>query len=474
MSSIQGITAHQATATDLTASLRALDRNIVGEIVTPADPNWDVARLAWSLAADQRPAAVALPQSAEDVAAIVQFAVAHGLRVAPQATGHNAQPLAPELAESILVKMERMRGVEIDPERRRARVEGGAIWTDVTIPAAEHGLAALAGSSPDVGVAGYTLGGGLSWLSRKHGLAANSVHAIELVTADGRRVRADRDNEPDLFWALRGGGGSFGVVTALEIDLLPIREVYAGALFFPQERAREVLQAWREWTQQELPDEISSVGRVLNFPPFPEVPEPLRGRSFTVLEAIYIGDEAEGAALVAPLRALGPDIDTFATIPAPALSHLHMDPEQPVPGKGDGMLLSELPEAAIDALVDASTGGNGTALLSSEIRHIGGEVARPLPEHGALASIDAPYIMFSVGAAPTPELQAVVSAQVDEVKEALSPWSAPFIYMNFAERATDTRSMYAQDYTYHRLQAIKAKYDPEDRIQSNHPIRPAR
>jgi hypothetical protein len=449
------------------AAFRRLDEWIDGNVVTPEDESWDSARLAWNLS-------VALPQSAEDIASIVVFAREHGLRVAPQGTGHNAHPLEGRLGETILVKTERMRGVEIDAANRRARIEAGAVWMDVTVPAGEHGLAALAGSSPDVGVVGYTLGGGLSWLSRRHGLAANSVTAVELVTADGEQVRADRDNHPDLFWAVRGGGGSFGVVTAVEIKLYPIAHVYAGAMLFPQERAREVLHAWREWTQQELPEEIISVGRMLNVPPIPEAPEPLRGRSFAVIEAIYIGEEAEGAELIAPLRKLGPEMDTFATIPTPALSHLHMDPEQPVPGAGDGLLVSELPAEAIDALVDTVTGPSGSALLSVELRQLGGAIGRPAPEHGAMGSIAAPYVMFAVGMAPTPEVKYVVQAQVDTVKRALSPWGAPHAYMNFAERPVDSRDLYAHEYTYRRLQAIKTDYDPNDVIQSNHPIRPAR
>ena len=470
---------NQAVAPDrfpmlaLTERLRSLNHDIAGDIVTADDPNWDSARQAWALAVDQRPAAVALPQSPEDIVTIVNFARSHGLRVAPQGTGHNAHPLEDALTESILVKTERMRRVEIDANARRARVEAGAVWRDVTVPAAAHGLAALAGSSPDVGVVGYTLGGGHSWLGRRHGLATNSVYAIEVVTADGRRRRADRDHDPDLFWALRGGGGSFGVVTAIEIELMPITHVFAGVLLFAQERAREVLQAWRAWTEQELPDEISSVGRVLNVPPLPDVPEPLRGRSFVVVEAIYIGDEAEGARLVAPLRELGPEIDTFAMIPAPALSQLHMDPEQPVAAKGDGMLLSELPSEAVDALVEAATGERGSALLSVEVRQLGGAIARSAPEHGALAAIEAPYAMYAVGGTPTAESVAIVLGQVNGVKDALSPWSAPCGHLNFAERRLDSRAFYASEYTYRRLQAIKAQYDPSDVIQSNHPIRPA-
>jgi hypothetical protein len=343
---------------------------------------------------------------------------------------------------------------------------------DVTGAAAEHGLAALAGSSPDVGVVGYTLGGGLSFLSRQYGLAANNVGAIELVTADGRHLRADRSNHPDLFWALRGGGGSFGIVTAIEIELKPIPHVYAGVMFWPQGRAREVLQTWRIWTRQNLPDEIISVGRLLNLPPLPEVPEPLRGRSFVVVEVVYLGEEADGAQLIEPLRALGPEIDTIATVPVTALSHLHMDPPQPVPGSGDGMLLKEMPADLIDDFVDSATGEAGSALISAEIRHLGGAIARPAPEHGALAAIEAPYLMFAVGMAPSPEVAAVVDAQVDGVKDALSPWRGTHDYLNFAERKVKSRTLYPHEITYRRLQAVKSKYDPEDMIQSNHPIPP--
>jgi FAD/FMN-containing dehydrogenase len=181
-------------------------------------------------------------------------------------------------------------------------------------------------------------------------VAANSVTAVELVTPDGRLLRADADHEPDLFWAVRGGGGSVGVVTALTMELYPVAELYAGALFFGIERTSEVLHAWREWTDT-VPDEVTSMGRLLRLPPLPEVPELLRGRAFALVEAAYLGDAAAGAGLVRPLRELGPELDTFATIPAPALSRLNVDPEQPIPSVGDGALLTDFPAAAIDTLV---------------------------------------------------------------------------------------------------------------------------
>src|SRR5215211_7703052 len=196
------------TYRDVGDAIRALRTRIDGEIVLPGDPEWDDTRQAWNLAVDQRPFAVALVDSAEDVLAVVEFARAQGLRIAPQGTGHGARSLD-ALDDTILVKTSRLRGVEIDAEARRARVEAGALWADVVEPAAEQGFVVLHGSSPDVGVVGYTLGGGMGWLARSRGLSANSVTAVEIVTADGRLVRADCDKEPDLFWAVRGGGGSF-------------------------------------------------------------------------------------------------------------------------------------------------------------------------------------------------------------------------------------------------------------------------
>ena len=294
------------------------------------------------------------------------------------------------------------------------------------------------------------------------------------MTAAGEQVRADTMSHPDLFWALRGGGGSFGVVTAIEIELFPVETVYAGVMFWPQERAREILMAWAEWTEWPLPDEIVSVGRILNPPPIPEVPEPLRGKRFVVVEAIYIGEEDEGAELIRPLRALCPAIDTFATIPAVGLSHLHMDPDQPIAGKGDGMLLDSAGAETIDAFVDATTGESASALLSAELRQLGGEVARPAAEHGATSSIEADYAMFAVGATPVPELEPIVEAQVAGVKEALAPYDHGSTYLNFAERPVESSKLYQHEYTHRRLQAIKATYDAGDVIQSNHPIAPAR
>ncbi len=212
-------------------------------ILSPTDAGWDGARGTFNLLIDQQPRAIALPSDAREVAASISYARRHGLRVAPQSTGHNAGPLG-SLEDTLIVNTSGLTGVSIDAAARRVRAGTATRWRDVVPALSDLGLAALHGSSPDVGIAGYSLGGGIGWLARKHGMQANAVTAIELVTAEGQLVRTDAAHEPELFWALRGGGGNFGVVTALEFEVLPVRSVYAGALFFPLERAAEVLHTW--------------------------------------------------------------------------------------------------------------------------------------------------------------------------------------------------------------------------------------
>lgn len=453
-------------STGLVGDLR--DR-LAGKTVFPDDGGWDAARQAWNLSVDQRPVAVVFPDDADDVAAVVEVAHAHGLRVAAQGTGHSAGPMGP-LEGTILCKTSRMRGVEIDAEANRANVQAGAIWGEVVPAAGEHGLAALAGSAKDVGVVGYTLGGGIGWLARRHGLACSSVLAVEAVTADGRIVRADADSEPDLFWALRGGGGSFAVVTALEFALHPVAEVYAGALYWPLERAGEVLHTWRELVDS-APDELTSLGRLMQFPPIPEVPEPFRGRAFALVEAAYCGPEADGAALLQPLRSLGPEMDTLATIPVDGLGELHMDPPQPVPFAGDGMLLSGLPAGAVDALVGIAGADSGSPLLSVEVRQLGGALANSSPSNGALSSIDAEFALYAVGMAMAAEMKAAVEAHAAKVQDALADWSAGRSFMNFTERRADPGDFFDAA-THERLRRVKAEYDPDDVLRGNHSIPP--
>jgi hypothetical protein len=441
-------------------------------ILTAVDAGWDEARRAWNLAVDQQPAAIARPASAQDVVAAVGYARRHGLRVAAQGTGHNAGPLGP-LTDTLLIKTEAMRQVTVDPDRMTVRAEAGALWQDVTEVVADSGLAGLAGSSPDVGVVGYTLGGGMSWLGRKYGLSASNVEAFEVVTADGRLLRADTTHESDLFWALRGGGGSFGVVTAIELRLFRVTEVYAGLLWWPIAAAPDVLQAWRELTQSGLPDEFTTTARLMRFPAIAEIPEPVRGGSFVVIDVIHLGSQAEADQILTPLRALQPATDTLHVMPARQLGHLHMDPEQPTPVAGDGLLLDTLPPAAIDGLIKLAGPDADTPLLQVELRHLGGELRRARPGNGALAALDADYVLFCVGLVTGPESAAAVTGSVSSIEAAMTPWAARQNYLNFSETSENDPASFWNPQAYDRLRRIKAAVDPQDRIRSNHPIPPA-
>jgi hypothetical protein len=443
--------------------IRAL---VAGRIVSKTEEGWDTARQAWNLSAAQRPPVVAFPETTRDIVELVAFARSQGLRVAPQGTGHGAAPLG-AIEDALLLKPSQMRDIAIDASRRRVRVGAGALWREVQSAAAVHGLAGLSGFSPEIGVVGYTLGGGLGWLSRRHGLACNSVLAADVVTADGRLLHVDREHEPDLFWALRGGGGSFGIVTALEFALYPVRTLYAGVLYWPQERAAEILDAWQAWTAG-VPDSVTSVGRLLNLPPVAEIPERLRGRSFVLVEAACLVAEGEGIELLRPLRELGPEIDTFAMLPPTELGALHMDPVDPVPAHIDGWLLGDLPPAAIDALVEAAGPGSGSPLLSVELRHLGGALADPAPEHGALASLDAGFATATISMAMN-ENEAALERHAAIVRSALAPWEAERNYPNFAERSFNVSDLFSPT-TCERLGRVKAQYDPGNLIRSTHPI----
>ncbi len=450
----------------LATELDRLRARGVGFVVTADEPGWDAARRAFNLAVDQRPELIVFPAEPDDVVATVDFARRHGLRIAPQRTGHAAEPIE-SLSGAVLLRTDRMQGVEIDPQARTARVAAGAVWADVADRASAHGLAPLAGSSRGVGVVGYTLGGGLSLLGRKHGLAANSVTAVELVTADGRKVRATADDEPELFWALRGGGGNFGIVTGLELDLYATPEIYAGNLFFPFERTAEVLHLWHELTRS-APEELTLLGRVLQVPDVPGPPEPLRGRSFAVLGAVFLGDETAGAELLRPVRELGPEIDTLAKIEPAALGHVHMDPEDPVPSRDEHVLTAELPSEAVDAFVAATGPGSGSAILSAELRQNGGALAREAAGAGVLSRLPGEHVMFAVGSLMDPGLAPKLTEDLDRVVSALAPYAAGR-YFNFGNRPLEAFAFFDAD-TYSRLQAVRAEWDPDGLLVAGHPV----
>jgi FAD/FMN-containing dehydrogenase len=450
--------------------LARLDDLLAGAVTRPGAPTWDQARLAWNLTADQHPAAVVHPASATELADVVRHAARHDRRVALQRTGHGAAPL-PSLADTLLIRTDRLTGVRVDPTRRRATVQAGALAGPLVDAAGAHGLAFLAGSSATVGVAGYTLGGGLGWLARRHGLACNAVVAAEVVTADGEVHRVDRDHEPDLFWALRGGGGSFAAVTELEVELFDVATVHAGALSWPLEQAGRIAPAWRDWIA-EVPESCTSVLRLLRYPPLPDLPDVLRGRTFVSVEATFLGDEDDARPWLDRLRRLGPEIDSFRTQPAADLQHLHGDPEQPVPALTDHRLMRAVTDDVLDALLAIAGPDADCPLLAVDLRQLGGAVSRSHPSHGVLDRIDAAAALFAVGLPVAPGLAEAIEGAFVSLREAAAPVDAGTAYLNFADRPVHAGTLFGDD-RYARLRAVKRTYDPQDRFLANHPVPPA-
>lgn len=378
----------------------AIDSSLL--IVEPGDPGWDSARRPFDLAVDQQPAAVAIPTDDHGVVAAVREARRRGLRVVPQCGGHGAARLGP-LGDAMLLRTGALAGVEIDARAHRARIKAGARWADLADPASFLGLAPAAGFDRLASIVGTVLGDGMGWLARRHGLASASVTAVELVTAEGEREQAREVSE------LPPGG----VITALELELHPAEDLYAGALFFPFERAAEVLHAWREWTAS-APREITSIGRLIRFPDDHDVAELVRGRRFVLVEAAVLGTDAAGAELLRPLRALRPELDTFTIVPPSALGHLHMAPDRPVARLADDGLVGALPAAAIDDLVAVAGPGSGSPLATVELRHAG----------GALETLRDGFFTHAAGT-PTDTATAVgIEAQLALVAAALARYGA--------------------------------------------------
>ena len=435
----------------------------------PGDPGYDAARLPWNVAVDQRPAAVAFPRTAAEVGAVVRAAAEAGLKVAPQSTGHNAAPLAARgLDDVVVVRTSEMGTAIADPVRGIVRVEGGALWEPAVDAAAAHGRAVLHGSSPDVGIAGYSLGGGIGWYARKLGLATNSLTAVELVIGDGSQVRADATTNPELFWALRGGGGSFGVVTALEFRMYDIPTAYAGMLMWDIAHAEKVLREWAAWAPV-APDEVTTSFRIMRMPPMPELPDFLRGRSVVVIDGAVLGSDDLGRELIGNLRSLRPELDTFDRVPARSLVRLHMDPEGGAPFVSDSAMLGSLPEDGVDAFLSAVGPDAQTSLLMAELRQLGGALGRPHAGGGVLSHLDAEFVTFAGAIAATPEMGAQGHADAVDLTATMAPYANGRQYLNFAENPVDTRTAYPEG-SWTQLKGIRSAVDPHGIFTANHAV----
>lgn len=451
---------------DQAESLRGLAG---GNVHLPGDPGYDHERMPWNVAVSQRPAAVAIPRDASDVSAIVRATTAAGLRVAPQSTGHNAGPLAAQgLDDVVVVRTSAMTEVSLSADGKTMRVGGGTVWLPAVEAAAQAGKAVLHGSSPDVGIAGYSLGGGIGWYARKLGLASNSLTAVELVIGDGTLVRASAEENPELFWAVRGGGGNFGVVTALEFSTYDIETAYAGMMIWDISQAEDVLRRWTQWAPG-APDEVTTAIRLMNLPPLPELPDLIRGRSIVVVDGAVLDTDERAAEILADLRALNPETDTFGRVPASSLVRLHMDPEGPTPAVSESSMLPGFGEAELAAFLESAGPDSGTSLLMAELRQLGGALGRPHAGGGALDKLDAQFAVFACAIAATPEMAAQGHADAVRFTSALAPFSNGRSYLNFAEGVTDTKTAYAED-RWVQLKGIRSAVDPHGTFMANHPI----
>jgi hypothetical protein len=441
------------------ADVEELRGVVHGPVYAAGDDGLAAEVATWNLAVQHTPAIAVGATCAADVVAAVSWATARGLGVSVQATGHGPVRNA---AGSVMITTRRMQAVSIDPGRRIARVEAGVKWHRVMEAAAEFGLAGLCGSTSDVGVIGYTLGGGMGSFGREHGFAADLVTAVEIVTADGQLRRVCAENEAELFWAVRGGKGNFGVVTALEMTLVPVETLVGGGIFFAAADAAAVLHAFREWAPT-LPEEVSTSIAILRMPPLEELPPPLRGQTVVHLRYSYAGpDLALGERLVEPMKATGEILLGFiGPIRTTEMDSIHMDPVDPLPAWEKGMLLRELTEETVNTLLAAAGPQVDIPLIMAEIRLMGGALGRPAATPNAVAGRNGAYLVFVVGPA-VPELAQVVPAIGKGILGALAPWKADGCMVNFLGEVSGPEEV-AAAYpagVAERLREIKRSADP--------------
>ena len=449
-----------------------LRRRVVGTVHTPDDPTWDLARTAWVVNVDQQPLAVLEVRDTDDVRAAVRWAVDHGVDVSAQPTGHS--PATGAAHGVLLLRTRALDEVAVDVQRRSAWVGAGVKSGELLAALDGTGLTFLAGSNPDPTVVGMTITGGISWFGRAWGLGSDSVLAVELVDGLGRLRRLSATEEPELFWAIRGGGGSFGIITRIEVALHPAPHLYGGRLLWPLDRMAEVLDAFRRVTRT-APPELTLWFHAYQFPPFPELPEPIRGKSFVSVAAAYLGVGADAEHLLAPLRAVGDLVmDLMGDVPMSALGSIADEPTEPMPGMQSSHLVTELDDSTAAALVAAVGPGSGSPLTIFQIRHLGAAFAEAPDDTGrrrARTRRRSPTSVLSVGVPAVPELVPAIQAQFGRIAEAVAPVDSGRKLLNFLDADEDPALWWSPD-TRARLAAAKQVADPLGIIRSNRPIRP--
>jgi len=435
-----------------TVPFAELDARTQGTVAVPGDEEYDALVSPWNLAIPVRPVAVVAAETDQDVVEAVRFAAEHGLRVTPQATGHG--PMA-ELVTELLVTTKRLDEVVVHPEGW-ARVGAGVKWLRVVEAAAPYGLAPLSGSITDVGIVGYTTGGGLGPMARTYGLAIDKVRAIEVVTGDGVLRRATATEHPELFFALRGGKGMLGIVTAIEFDLVHQPMFYGGSLWFDGADAATVIERWRDWSD-ELPELATTSFALFQLPEMPGVPPQLAGRLTLSVRYVWTGDAEEGERRFAAIREAAPVIlDDVAHKPYTAIDSVHTDPLDPTPAYEAAAVLTDFPQSAIDSLLALTGPGGPSPQVLVEVRQMGGAIARGGVHPSAFASRDVAYSLLIVGIAEIPG----VEDHADAILEAMRPWTGGYRLPNF----TFTPEQYADAYdevTIARLRRVIRTYDPD-------------
>ena len=436
---------------------RDLEASVRGAVHVPGDPSWDDARQAWNLTVDQHPLAVVDVADADDVSAAVRCARRLGLPVVAQSTGHAATDDG--VTGAILLRMHALDSVEVDTDRKVARVGGGAMWGPVLTELDGTGLLGLGGTAPHISVVGYTLGGGLSWFGRRHGLASSAVRAVDLVTASGEHTTVTAASDPELFWALRGFGGEFGIVTAMEFDLFDSPGTIGVRLLFPAGDSHAVLEAFAALTAT-APPELSATVTLLHLPDAPFLPEDRRGRSFVAVNAVHLGTLDECTALLSGTLAAGTPLEN--TIEPLAMADLGIvadDPVDPSPGVDRGTLLHTFDSTTIDDLLEVAGPDSGTPVLAVSIRHLGGALDESPAAAAAAGAVAEPYLLFSLG---SPGLGDATLDDLDAAQlalpKALGEAATDRALYNFLGRSSPERAYDAA--TLDRLRALKKERDP--------------
>ena len=428
------------------------------------EAGYAAATASYNLRSSIAPAAAAVASTPAQVQDLVASGRERALKVRVQSTGHGFNSVRP-MADALLIRTAMDAPVSIDREAKTAVVPAGATWADVVAASAPLGLAPLHGSSPTVGAVGYLLQGGISFYGRKYGVASNSVRSITLVLANSSLVTVDAESGSDLFWALRGGGGGFGVVTSVVIDLIEVASVATGSTFWPASAAATVLEAWDAWCRTADPS-ASTAFRLMRIPASPDLPAELTDGPVVCIDGAVLDDGAVGGLalineLLDPLRLqVAPLLDTWHTGNALEVATTHADPPVPVPFFGDHVSLVGLGAGAVSALTSALSEPSAAHLAIVELRQLGGALAVPDPTGGAVSAVSGEYGFFAVGIIAGPNTEADVAAALDRLRDVLVPWTSEYTVPTFVERLGAPQKSF-DDVTARRVEDLRHRFDPE-------------